>query len=127
MYKFTVDKAEKIDMQRVVNDHTKANDATLVVSENGNKYLFLSNKFLANFYYKDGVEVCEQCLSDGWGYGNYGIEQAGNGFVLDPCYGNVLLLKGARWAPLEDVAFMKKELEIARSFVRKIVVKVHDI
>ena len=127
MYKFTVNDASLIDLDRVLAEqHADGVNVSLLTSENGGKWLLCHNSFLAKFKAADGLKLGWAVLSPNWGWERPYTEYQTQGFEITPGFTTQKLRHG-RVYPVCDVAEAKAQLAAARRSLRRIVVKVHDM
>lgn len=132
MYKFSVDRAEDIDVQRIIDECVEEEDASAILVTGANALLLLRQDFLDKFNMADQQVVACRRLYAEWGYSIINIEQVDVSSVkfsaihlkINP---EALSLSGWRGLaiPKKDANAAVQQLLKARKFQRSIEVKVH--
>mgnify|MGYP001560084135 CR=1 FL=1 len=125
-YSFNVKDVQEIDLDRILlEQHDDNHDVSLVTSENGNRYLLVHNDFLSQFKFADEIRLNQSSLNPIWGFSLLEVGYKSRGFSLND---KGEFLKQGRWLPVRSsVPEIKKELDHARAFIRKIKVNVHSL
>ncbi len=128
MWKFVVDDASKVDVQRICDEVAAEGSDAFVVTSGGNAMVGLSDEFLSRYHANDHLEVAGLLLRHNWGTKWVVASQVtpdAVGFHSD----GRRALNGwqVRFISVSQIEQTIKEIHQVRSYQRRLVVKVHPL